>query len=326
MKKFSILAGVAVVGVVVAQSVTGPLGAYAKTLAGAQSLSATFTYQQIGGNSSAFKVDLAKPNLARIDRANELILADGKTITVFDKKQNTYFKVAQTNEELSKYFSEDEMHLFVPFFNPVFFDKFKVSDGGTKNRKGVAMNVVEAQIDQRGVKKATYYIDPTSKLARQVEFAYSDTGQVVRMLVDTKEYTLSNEIDAALFAFKAPDGSRELSAEEMASDKWYYDLEQAKAAAKKSGRKIFVDFFATWCGPCKKLAAEVFPTAEFKKLSKYFVFLQIDVDAQKDVAQTYNIEAMPTQMVLSADGAVVGKRVGYSNPGDFFNFINGYAN
>lgn len=246
MKKFSILAGLAVVGVVVAQSLSGPLGTYAKALAGAQSLSATFTYQQIGGSSAAFKVDLAKPNFARIDRANELIVADGKTITVFDKKQNTYFKVAQTNEELSKYFSEDEMHLFVPFFNPVFFDKFKVSDGGTKNRKGVAMSVVEAQLDQRGVKKATYYIDPTSKLARQVEFAYSDTGQVVRMLVDTKEFTLSNDIDAALFAFKAPDGSRELTAEEMASDAWYTNLDEAKAVAKKTKRLLFVDFYADW--------------------------------------------------------------------------------
>jgi thioredoxin len=145
------------------------------------------------------------------------------------------------------------------------------------------------------------------------------------MLLDTKQMAVAASADAALFAFKAPEGSRELSLEEMMSDKWYHDLDEAKEVASKTGRKIFVDFYATWCGPCKMLAAEVFPLPEFKKLSKSLVFCKIDVDAQKSVAQQYKITAMPTQMVLNADGSVVETKIGYGGVQDFFNFINGHA-
>ncbi len=91
-------------------------------------------------------------------------------------------------------------------------------------------------------------------------------------------------------------------------------------------RKIFIDFFATWCGPCKLLAAEVFPTAEFKKLSKNLVFCKIDVDQDKATSQAYNITAMPTQMVVNADGSVVTTKVGYGGVADFFNTFGKFAN
>lgn len=326
MKKFAILSGFVVAGLVIAQG-SGALGGHTKALADAQSLSATFTYQKIGGSPSSYKIDLAKPGMAKIDRGNELIVADGTSITILDRKANSYYKVPQTAGELSKYFGDDEMALFAPFFNAKAFDKFaKVMSAGTKNRKGMTMNVVEAQIDAKGFKKATYFIDPATNLARQVEYAFSDGPEPVRMLVDTKEFSVSSEVKADLFAFKAPEGSKEVALEDMVADKWYTDIEEAKSVASKTGRKMFVDFMASWCGPCKMLAAEVFPTPEFKKLSKYFVFVKIDVDEQPAVSKHYGITAMPTQMVVNADGSVVGKKVGYGGPADFFNFINGYTN
>lgn len=326
MRKFALLAAAAVAAVVVAQGGSlGSLDKHVKTLFEAQSLSANMTYQRIGGTPSAIKVDLAKPAMVRIDRGNELIVADGNTITVLDKKANSYYKAPQSPSEIAKYFSEDELNLLAAFFDANAYSKFaKVADAGTKNRKGTTLNVVEAQVDQRGFKKATYYVDPASGLARQVEYVFTDGPQPVRMLLDTKEISVGTEANASLFAFKAPEGSKELSLEEMASDKWYYDLEEAKSVASKTGRKIFVDFFATWCGPCKALAAEVFPLPEFKSLSKSMVFLKIDVDAQKSVAQQYGITAMPTQMVLNADGSVIGKKIGYGGVEDFFSFINAY--
>ncbi len=327
MKKYAILSGLVVAGIVLAQSGSlGTLGNHVKTLGDAKSLSAAFTYQKIGGTPVSYKLDLAKPNMARIDKPNELVIADGKSIIVLDKKANTYSRSAQTDAELARLLGDDEFQLFSTFFSPTAMGKMaKVQDAGTKNRKGVAMNVVEAQYDAAGMKKATFYVDPASNLARQVEFVFDDGPQPVRMLVDTKQFTVSASADASLFAFKAPEGSKELTLEEMSSDKWYHDLDEAKAVASKTGRKIFVDFMATWCGPCKMLAAEVFPLPAFKKLSKSLVFCQIDVDAQKSVAQQYNITAMPTQLVLNADGSVVGTKVGYGGVEDFFNFINGYA-
>ncbi len=327
MRKFAVFAACAAGSLVLAQNASGPLGGFTKALTDAQALSATFTYQRIGGVAQNFKIDVAKPNKLRLDKPNELIVADGTTIVTFDKKANTYSKAAQTPAAIKAIVAEDEFSLFAPFFNADAYDSLsKVTAAGTKNRKGTALNVVEAQVDKNGLKTATFYIDPASNLARQLEYGFTDNGQVTRTLIDTKEIKVSASADSSLFAFKAPDGARELSADELNSDKWYHDLEEAKKIASATHRKIFVDFMATWCGPCKMLAADVFGTPEFKKLSKYFVFLQIDVDAQKDVAKQYGITAMPTQMVLDANGDVVGKTVGYGGAAAFFDFINQYAN
>ncbi len=324
MKKFVVLAGVVVAGLVLAQG-GNPLSGYVKAMNEASSVSATMSFQRIGGTATNYSIDLAKPSMVRIDKPNQLIVADGKAIVTYDKKAKTYFKTPHNEAELRKILSEDEFSVFLPFFATNAFDNLmKVTPAGTKNRKGMAMNVVEAQADAKGNKKVAFYIDPASNMARQVELTYSDGPEVIRALVDVKDIKVGGT-DSGLFAFNAPAGSRELSLEEMNSDKWYYDLEEAKKVAKATNRKIFVDFYAEWCGPCKLLAAEVFPLPEFKKLSKDLVFCKIDVDAQPAVSKAYNITAMPTQMVVDAEGKVIGTKVGYGGVSDFFNFINGYV-
>ncbi len=70
----------------------------------------------------------------------------------------------------------------------------------------------------------------------------------------------------------------------------------------------------------------VFVTDDFKKLSKYFVFVQIDVDEQPSIAAEYEVTAMPTQLVLNASGGVLDTLVGYGGPDMFYSFINKQAN
>lgn len=67
---------------------------------------------------------------------------------------------------------------------------------------------------------------------------------------------------------------------------------------------VVIDFFATWCGPCKRIA----PT--YEKLSEAFTtvqFLKVDVDESPELVNTYDVNAMPTFVFLK-DGKVV-KRV-----------------
>jgi thioredoxin 1 len=67
---------------------------------------------------------------------------------------------------------------------------------------------------------------------------------------------------------------------------------------------VVIDFFATWCGPCKRIA----PT--YEKLSEAFpmiTFLKCDVDESPDLVNLYDISAMPTFVFLK-DGQIV-KRV-----------------
>ncbi|PSN56074.1 Thioredoxin-2 [Blattella germanica] len=57
------------------------------------------------------------------------------------------------------------------------------------------------------------------------------------------------------------------------------------------GKLVCVDFFATWCGPCKVIAPKVeLLAAEHPDV----VFLKVDVDECEDIATEYDIKAMPT--------------------------------
>ena len=61
--------------------------------------------------------------------------------------------------------------------------------------------------------------------------------------------------------------------------------------AAKAGQTVVVDFTATWCGPCQKIA----PT--FEALAKEFphvVFVKVDVDENSETAEACNVSAMPT--------------------------------
>ncbi|KAL8123752.1 hypothetical protein AgCh_011665 [Apium graveolens] len=70
--------------------------------------------------------------------------------------------------------------------------------------------------------------------------------------------------------------------------------------------QIVVDFTATWCGPCRIMSPYF---AELAKSMSSAIFLKVDVDELKSVAEEYDIEAMPTFMLLK-EGKVVEKVIG----------------
>jgi len=64
----------------------------------------------------------------------------------------------------------------------------------------------------------------------------------------------------------------------------------------KSGDTILIDFFATWCGPCKMMASilEEFAEEQAGKVKVY----KVDVDAQAPLAERFRILSVPTLMVV----------------------------
>ena len=71
--------------------------------------------------------------------------------------------------------------------------------------------------------------------------------------------------------------------------------------------KVLVDFFATWCGPCKMLS----PVLE-KVASEHedLTVLKVDVDEVGDVAAKYGIRSIPT-LILFEDGKAVDMKLGF---------------
>jgi len=91
---------------------------------------------------------------------------------------------------------------------------------------------------------------------------------------------------------------------------------EAKEKAKAEQKLIFVDAFAAWCGPCKRMAAQVFPDP---KVGEYFnpnfICLKIDMEKPENAefAGKYPVSAYPTLMILDSEGKVVQKSVGALN-------------
>lgn len=67
-------------------------------------------------------------------------------------------------------------------------------------------------------------------------------------------------------------------------------------------RLVVVDFYATWCGPCKLIAPKLEAMAqEFKD---DIVVLKVDVDENEEIAAEYKVEAMPTFVFIKSKAVV----------------------
>lgn len=73
---------------------------------------------------------------------------------------------------------------------------------------------------------------------------------------------------------------------------------------KINGDYILVDFFATWCGPCKMLG----PILE--NVSKNIEVLKVDVDKFENLARNYSVMSIPT-LILFKKGQIVDKKIGF---------------
>ena len=68
-----------------------------------------------------------------------------------------------------------------------------------------------------------------------------------------------------------------------------------KEMADAGDKLVVIDFYATWCGPCKMISPKL---EEMSKTKTNVVFLKVDVDEAEDVAMEYNISAMPTFLFM----------------------------
>lgn len=91
-------------------------------------------------------------------------------------------------------------------------------------------------------------------------------------------------------------------------------FDELLAQAKKEDKVIFIDAYTTWCGPCKMMAAKVFPLEEVGNVyNEKFINAKFDMEKGEGpgLAKRYSVMAYPTYLFVDGNGDIVHKGIGY---------------
>ncbi|MDE6289363.1 MAG: thioredoxin [Ureaplasma sp.] len=95
------------------------------------------------------------------------------------------------------------------------------------------------------------------------------------------------------------------------------NLEQLKEKLTENKLTV-VDFFATWCGPCKMLTPII---EELEREINDVNFIKVNVDEFNELASQFGVLSVPT-LVFVKDGKEINRSVGFKSKNDLLNIIN----
>ena len=119
-----------------------------------------------------------------------------------------------------------------------------------------------------------------------------------------------------------------------AGEGWFTNIDKATAKAKEEGKTLLLEFHGSdWCPPCIQLNKEVFASDDFKAFAEDKL-IAVDLDFprkkeqsaeqkshNKELASKYGVRGFPTVILISPDGSVKNKSVGYSDKDEFWQFL-----
>lgn len=99
--------------------------------------------------------------------------------------------------------------------------------------------------------------------------------------------------------------------------------DEAVSLAGKENKLIFLDAYTSWCGPCKAMQKNIFPTA---KVGEFFNenFINVKINMEKGegiaLAKKYNVRAYPTLFFIDGQEALKMSALGYHNVNQLLKF------
>ncbi len=98
------------------------------------------------------------------------------------------------------------------------------------------------------------------------------------------------------------------------------------AMAQEQDTHIVIDFYATWCGPCKMLDSQVYNVPDVVQTMSSLINFKVDVDKEeyKELTKLFKVSAMPTVVVCRKDGSEIDRFLGFRPAPIFLSTLKDY--
>lgn len=120
-----------------------------------------------------------------------------------------------------------------------------------------------------------------------------------------------------LFLILAHGSCTKETAEVGGSLEWLTSFDNALQTAQQKHKPIMIDFYADWCGWCKRLDTDTYAHADVVSKAEDFIALKIDADVERGLSSRYRIAGLPTILFIDQTGSEIHRVVGYRRPQQF---------
>lgn len=95
------------------------------------------------------------------------------------------------------------------------------------------------------------------------------------------------------------------------------NYELGRSIASKSGRLMVMDFWASWCRPCKDMDVELWQNPETQKFATYFVGVRVNAEIEHSLVKKYRANSLPKVVITTVNGDIIWEREGYDEARTF---------
>ena len=102
------------------------------------------------------------------------------------------------------------------------------------------------------------------------------------------------------------------TAESRKAGRWYDDFEQAVQESRRLNVPLLIHFYANWCQPCRRMERDVLNDPRLLAwIGRELVAVRVNVERHAALVERFGIQALPSDVVVGADGTVLSRTGGY---------------